>query len=262
MSMYRFITIVLLAGLVGGCKPASEPEPAAVPPPGGALAYAHQLTLEASAADMRRIVQLALDTCARIADQDCTMLASEMTHREAESASVKLRATPQGVRQIIAAVSALGTVSARSTTAEDLSEPLQDSARQLKMLADYRARLEAMAARPDVRTAELIEVQRELARLAQEVDQASSEQASLRRRVATEVLTINVKQPYHATFAAPIREAARDFAANLARGIAFAITATAFLLPAGIVLVVLLKLAGVARRWWRKRALARVAAPG
>lgn len=256
-----FLSLLLLACLLGGCKPDREPVPDIKGGMNGALAYEHKVKLEAPFEDMERIVRTVLDRCAKLADRSCTMLASDMAQGKEDRASVKVRASPQGVRQIIAAVSALGSVTSRSTTAEDLSEPINDVAEQLKMLSAYKAQLQAMSVKPDVRIGDLLEIQMRLSSTQSEIEKYLGQQAGLRRRVATEVLSVELVESYHASFGEPIRYAARDFLADLARGIALAITGTAFILPAGIVLLLVFKLAGVARRWWRRRAEARAAQP-
>ncbi|WP_088966757.1 DUF4349 domain-containing protein [Vogesella sp. LIG4] len=165
-------------------------------------------------------------------------------------------ARPPGIRSIVAALGKQATVTNQSTSAEDLAQPIADAGKKLAMLRDYRARLEALRERAGSDVDALIKVNRELAQVQSELESSAGEQAYLLQRVQTELLTVSIGSQEHQAFWKPVSQALAEFGDNLSRGIATAITATAFLLPWGVLLLALLWLGRKLRlrpRWpWRR----------
>lgn len=140
----------------------------------------------------------------------------------------------------------------QSVKAEDLAAPIEDTGRKLAMLEDYRARLEALRGEADGNVDALIKVNKELAAVQGEIEASSGQQAHLLQRVETEVLTVSLSTYGSRSFWSPIAEALSSFGDDLAEGVATAITAAAYLIPWGIVLVVLV---WIGRRLLRRKAI-------
>ena len=139
-----------------------------------------------------------------------------------------------------------------STSAEDLAGPIQDTAKQLAMLTDYRSKLEALRSRSNNDVDALIKLNRELADTQSQIEALTGEQAQLVQRVETEILNVTISSYESRSFWSPIGDSTSEFGDHLSEGIASAITAMAYIIPWSLVLLLLI---WVARKLWglRKR---------
>ncbi len=143
-----------------------------------------------------------------------------------------------------------GEITSRNTHAEDLAEPIADTERQLALLTTHRDRLAEFMKSKDIKVEQLITVSKELASTQSQIDSLGSQRANLRRRVDTELLTINLSLPRQAYEAeqSPVRDAFRSFGSNLRDALADVIRFVAALLPW---LVVVLPGLILLRLFWR-----------
>jgi hypothetical protein len=186
------------------------------------------------------------------AAESCELLNSTLNTGQHAYASLKFRASPAGVRKIIAGLGQLGEIVDRSLTAEDLARPLSDTARKVAMLTDYRAKLEALRQQPRLDADALIKLTHELAQVQADLEAAQGEQAFLRKRVDLEILHVQIHPMRAGSFWRPIQEAGADFARNLSQGIASAVIGVAFLLPWVLLLALV---AWIGRALWKRRRL-------
>lgn len=214
------------------------------------LAYEHSISVDTEEGNIPAIFEATQAACRDAVEDHCTVMESRTSAGQYPSALLRLRASPAGVRKIVAALGKQADITDQSTTAEDLAAPITDAAKQLAMLKDYRSKLEALSekARNDVDA--LIKVNRELAQVQSELESAEGAHAHLMQRVDTEILTVSIRSAQHYAFWKPVGIAFSDFGKNLSQGISFAVAAIAFLLPAVIVLLVGF-FAG--RRLWRRK---------
>jgi TolA-binding protein len=261
--MSRHVVVLLAALLAFGCSQknallapsgASASSPEAPASANRYLAYEHSIGVEApedKIAPMSEAVQAA---CRAATAESCAILEARITTGEYASAQLRFRATAKGVQKLIEVLSAQGEIASRSTTAEDLAGPIEDHAKKLAMLTDYRAKLEALRTRSNADVDSLIKLTRELAQVQGEIESLSGSQAQLVQRVETELLNVSISSHNSRSFWSPIAASASDFGENLAEAIATFITAIAYLLPWALLVV-----AGIwAWRRWRRR---RKAAP-
>jgi hypothetical protein len=178
------------------------------------------------------------------------VLESRISTGRAAAASLKLRATPAGIKKLIAALGRQGEITEQSSTAEDLAGPIGDSAKKMAMLTDYRAKLEALRDRASSDVDALIKVNRELAEVQGELEALAGKHAHLLQRVETEILNVAIGSERNRTFWRPVAFALSDFGANLSNGISSAIVGLAYLIPWAFVLG-LLSWGG--RALWRRR---------
>jgi hypothetical protein len=133
-----------------------------------------------------------------IPDSGCTLLDfSERTDQSVPSASIRMRLAPASVTPLVAVASKDALVASRSTHAEDLAEPIADTERELALLTTHRDRLAEFMKSKDLKVEQLLLVSRELSSAQTQIDSLNSQRANLQRRVATQVLTINLSLPDH-----------------------------------------------------------------
>ncbi|MBB4845672.1 hypothetical protein HNP55_004224 [Paucibacter oligotrophus] len=215
------------------------------------LAYAHSVRMEADEAQVEALLNAGRQACLAIAQsQQCVILQMRLESGREAQAGLKIRATAQGVQQVLERLKSQGRLLSQTTHAQDLAAPLQDAAKQLAMLKDYRSKLEALSGRAAGDIDALIKVSHELAQVQSDLEAAASQQAQLQQRVETQTLELAIESRQHRGFARPIQQALGDFAGNLSSGLAGFVTALAYLLPW------LMAAGGVAwalLRWRRKR---------
>jgi hypothetical protein len=181
------------------------------------LAYEHSVSVELD----RRLVPTRLreieTACASGKPVECTVLEVTLHGQEdVFSGLIRMRIAPQGVDATIEAASQGGKLTARNTRAEDLAQPMEDTQRKLALMTTHRDRLAEIMKSKELKIEQLITVSKELATVQTEIDALSTTQAQLRRRVDTDLLTINLSPPRVAYFSqhTPIRDAFRAFGSN------------------------------------------------
>lgn len=231
------IVLALLVTLAGCSRPqegAGHGEQAPVGVAADAarqLAYEHSVRFDAAPDRLPAIHAAGLAACREAGAAACTLLESRIDSEPRAAAALKFRARPQVIPKLIAALGTQAELAHQSTSAEDLSGPIADSARQLAMLEDYRARLEDMRGRAADDIDALIKVNHELAEVQATLEEAAGKRAGLAQRIETEILHVAISTEAHRPFWTPIGRALRSFGGNLAEGIAYAITALPYLLP-------------------------------
>lgn len=261
MPRHAVVMLVLLSAL--GCQQknahmapsaAAAPRPEAPASANRYLAYEHSVGIEAPEDKIGPLFEAAQAACRAATAESCAILEARISTGDYASAQLRFRATAKGVQKLIEVLAADGEVSSRSTTAEDLAGPIEDNAKKLRMLTDYREKLEALRTRSSADVDSLIKLTRELAQVQGEIESLTGSQAHLVQRVETEILTVSISSNRSPSFWRPIADSASEFSGNLSEAIATFITGIAYLLPWMLLLV-----AGI---WgWRKWRRRRRAAP-
>jgi hypothetical protein len=243
------LTLLFVALLVAGCARKEEraaSAPAAAQEAGAAaanparyMAYEHHLWLDAREDKVATLHETALAACRRAVAEQCVVLESSLNTGRHASARLKFRAKPAGIQGIIKMLGQSGQVISQSTSAEDLAGPIEDSAKKLAMLRDYRKKLEVLQDRASSDIESLIKVNKELADVQGQIEALSGESAHLRQRVDTQLLNVIIEPMNRKSFWQPVSLAFADFGTNLSQALAAAITALAYLIPWGITVLVL-----------------------
>ena len=237
----------------------SEPAAPAAPslatsPPrqeGATLAYEHVVGIQLSRALLLNRANEIRAACHEAPQSSCTLLDISISNDERiPSAAIRMRVAPGSVDRLVDLAAAGGSVESRTTHAEDLAEPIADTERQLSMLSTHRDRLTALMKDRALTVDQLVTVSREMSSVQTQLDQLGSTHANLRRRVDTDLLTLNLTLP-RAEFRSeqtPVLDAMHGFGGEVRWALAQVVKFIANLLPWLIVLVPGL----IAVRWfWR-----------
>jgi hypothetical protein len=167
--------------------------------------------------------------CAEQEPLQCIVLSASMDMNEGEGRSLARLTVALPADQVApfeAAVlaplpdgSADVSVVSRSEEAENVTQQLSDSDRRLAQLTDYRDRLDAM--RPDVRIAELIQIESERAKVQSETEQLNARGRDVRARSDLEHVSLSFVQ--EGSLFSPIAMAAIDSLELFARSTAEAL---------------------------------------
>lgn len=213
------------------------------------MAYEHTLELDVDGAQVAAVHKTLETACAAAQAEGCVVLESSLGSGRYPVARVRLRASPAGIKALLARLGSEGQIIRQSVQAEDLAEPMNDTRRRLKMQEDYRSQLEQLRQQAGRDVDALIKITRELAQTQDEIEALAGQRAQLERRVNTELLNVQIAPRTGSASWQPVQNALDDFGGRLAEGCANLVTALAYGLPwlgVGALLLLLM-------RWRRAR---------
>ncbi|WP_245257803.1 DUF4349 domain-containing protein [Methylobacterium sp. 88A] len=227
------------------------------------LAYTHELTIGLPPQRVNAHFEAARDRCLNEAARKCVLVAASIDDGRRPAgrpqAQVQVRLPHESVAPFMAFVTsplpgeATGDVVLRSqsTRADDLTDAIEDGGRRLAQLTAYRARLDAIAARPDPRVEDLIRIAQELAQVQSQIEEADAKQRGLSQRVDTELVSVAMRSDEaRAGTLAPVEEAwdqaGQTFGASAGSALRFFVAGLPWL-PLVLIGVLLL------RALWRRR---------
>jgi hypothetical protein len=228
----------------------TEPAP---PPPTGApatttallLAYSYTATFSLPSDNVTSSMKAHEQKCVAAGPAVCQVVtAASQKQGDEVSANLTLRATPtwlgtfrSGLEQD--AKKADGKLEAQGVTSEDLTRSITDSEARLRALKSLRTRIEALIASRPGKLSDLLEAERELARVQGEIDSFESNLSVMRARVNMSTMELAYQSRALAvgdgTFS-PLTEAVTGFFGVMAGSLAALITFLAAILPFGLVI--------------------------
>lgn len=250
-----------VARKVSAPRAASTAEPAADNP--GSLSYlayrytyGFSLPVKAVAATAQSHMQICMDAGPDI----CQVLGSNTNAQSINyvTANLRLRAQPVWLEQFkdtltTSVKAADGETLNAGVTAEDLTRQIVDTDARLKAQTLLRSRLENLLETRNAKLPDLLSLERELARVQQQIESATTTLNVLKKRVSMSEVTINyqtkrITKPRKRK--SPIAGALGDFGNTFAGALSGVIIFIAAILPWMILII-----PGVwlIRRWWRKR---------
>jgi hypothetical protein len=210
------------------------------------LAYEHTVGVRVAAADIESKLKATQAACNDGRFGECVVLSVRQQGGDHPSASLGVRIVPAGVEPMIALASEGADIGQRMTRAEDLAVAVRDNELALARLRNERERLQEFQSRRDLAVADMIALSRQLAEVESQLQAAEQQGAQHRRRIDTQLLTLDFQPTSTQSGRNEIVVALRESGGILAAGVAWTIRAFAFLLP-------LLVLAGAFVFWFRRR---------
>ena len=198
------------------------------------LAYEHTVAVELGKDGVADRLKEIESACRADVASRCAILESSLRWSSSlPSASIRMRLARGGVDSLVDLASKDGKITARSTQAEDLAQPVADTERQLALLGVHRDRLTEIMKSRDLKIDQLITVSRELAGVQSQIEALSSSHANLIRRIDTDLLTIDLTPPlqdfeFEST---PVKDAVRQFGRDFREAVATVIYFVAWLIP-------------------------------
>jgi hypothetical protein len=239
---------------------APGPSQPAGPTPVLYLAYSYAMSLELPSQRLASVMDRHVQACQAAGPRICQLIGSSRTGdpNSQMQGYVSLRAEPNwlntfknGMAQ--QADDAGGRVVGETTNSEDLTRQMVDTEARLRAQTELRNRLQELLRTSRGRLSDLLEVERELARVQTEIDSVQSQLAVMRTRVAMSELSIQYSSSPRSvgsdTFE-PLRQAFANFLGIIVGGFAAIIYFIAALVP---IAVVLIPLGWLLLRWRRSR---------
>lgn len=224
------------------------------------LAYTYAYGLEIPSDRLIGVMERHVQACQAAGPRLCQLISS---NRSGDPESyiegyVSMRGAPAWLETFKAGIAqeadaAGGRIASENTTSEDLTRQIVDTEARLRAQTALRDRLQDLLRSRPGRLADLLEVERELARVQGEIDAVQSALAVMRTRVSMSELTLTYRSAPRSvgsnTFE-PLRQAFANFLGIIVGGFAAIITIIAALIPFAVVLV---PLGWLLARWRRRR---------
>ncbi|WP_233355758.1 DUF4349 domain-containing protein [Henriciella litoralis] len=214
------------------------------------IAYSHSLGLRLPKGGVDAMMQAHVKACREAGTNTCIVINSNVynSNEDYVSGNMSLRARPDWIETFLGAVdeateTAGGDITSRSTSAEDLTRSIIDTSSRLDAQKILQGRLEGLLERRDGTLGDLLQIERELARVTGEIESIEAQLKALRLRVAMSSLDISYetkREPFSASRGNPLGEAFGDFFYNLSMALGSVITAFAIGLPWLILLGILM----------------------
>lgn len=205
------------------------------------IAYRHSLGVTLPKGGVGPMMAAHTQACRAAGTSKCIVINSNVYSQEEDYASgnLSLRATPDWIEAFLGAVDAEaeaagGEITQRSTSAEDLTRQIVDTGARLDAQKTLQGRLLNLLERRDGELGELLQIERELARVTGDIESIEAQLKTLRLRVSMSSLDVNYQTKVPAFSGSrenPLGEAFGDFFYNLSGAIAAVITAFAVGLP-------------------------------
>ena len=161
------------------------------------LAYSYNYQIQAASDRARALMVRHQQACTAAGPLNCQVISSNQSRSDEDqfNGELQMRATPQWLDHFRGgldgdAASVGGRVVSARTDSEDLTRQIVDTDAALRAQTTLRTRLEQLLATRQGELSELLEVERELARVQTEIDSTQSELAVMRTRVATSTVTM------------------------------------------------------------------------
>lgn len=237
-----------------------QPTQTGAPSPALYLAYTYAMQLEIPSQRLAGVMDAHIQACNAAGPRLCQLVGSNKSG-DPESymeGYVSIRGEPQWLRTFMGGMAAEvdaagGRIQGQTTSTEDLTRQIVDTEARLRAQTALRDRLQELLRSRPGRLADLLEVERELARVQGEIDSVQSNLAVMRTRVAMSELTVNYRSAPRSvgsdTFE-PLRNAFANFLGIVVGGLAAIVVIIAGLIPIALVVVPIVWLA---LRWRRRR---------
>jgi hypothetical protein len=247
---------------VANGPPPPSPAPD-TPAPTLYLAYTYDVGFELPSARVPEVMDAHIRACENAGPRLCQLISA---NRNGDPESyvqgyVSLRAAPEWLLGFMGGLAdeadeAGGRIQSQSRSSEDLTRQIVDTEARLAAQITLRDRLQQLLRSRPGRLSDLLEVERELARVQGEIDSVQSNLAVMRTRVAMSVLTLSYQSAPRSvgsgTFE-PMRNALAGFVGVVVRGFATIVTVIAFLIPFAVVIAPIVWALLVLRRRRRGR---------
>lgn len=211
------------------------------------LAYSYSMGLELPAQSLTSLVDRHVQTCQAAGPRLCQLIGTNVSGDPESSMNgyLSVRAEPSWLQTFMHGIAAQadaagGKILSSATNTVDLTREIVDTEARLRAQTALRDRLQRLLESHPGRLSDLLEVERELARVQGDIDSVQSTLAVMRTRVAMSELALNYQSAPKSlrsdTFR-PLGDALAGFLGIVVQGFAAILVIIAGLLPFVIVLI-------------------------
>jgi hypothetical protein len=212
------------------------------------LAYEHQVDIRLDATRIPGKLQRLRMACESAKYGACLVLQVSQRGGRYAQGSLQMRAEQRAIEPLIVTAGEGGDIGERRTRAEDLAVAVRDNTLLRDRLRKQHERLLQFQGRSDLKVADVIALSEQLSKVEAELEAAEREGAVHRRRIESQLLTIEFSPFAREEQRGEIVAALRDSGDLMAASVGAVIRVAAGLLP---VLVALIATFWLLRKLWR-----------
>jgi hypothetical protein len=158
---------------------------------GSQLAYEHDVHVRLAADQVAGNLGRVRDACNAQKFGACDVLGEQLTAGDLPTGELQMRAAPEAIAGLVQAAATGGSISQRSTQAEDLADAVRDNGMRRKRLELQHAKLVEILQTRKGSIDELVDLTERLAQLEAELGDAEQDAAQQQRRIATNKLSLH-----------------------------------------------------------------------
>lgn len=217
------------------------------------LAYEHEVEIRLDAERIPAQVQALRKDCETSKFGACLVLQVSQSGGRYAQGSITVRAEPKAVEPLIASAGKGGEFGDRRTRAEDLAVAVRDNTLLRDRLRKQHARLLEFQGRSDLKVADVIALSEQLSKVEAELEAAERDGATHRRRIETQLLTLEFSPFAREERRSEIAAAFRDSGDVMAASAGGVIRVVSALIPVLLTLAIVVWLLRRAWRWLRRK---------
>jgi hypothetical protein len=236
--------------------------------PAQLIAYTYNYGFKVPPGNMEGLLNTHKKACEDAGPAKCYVVNSSISGIGSESSNgyLQVRGSPDWVKQFQTGMQDSlkpfdADLDSNNDTAEDLTVQIVDSEARLRSMKTMRDRLQELLRDRPGRLSDLLEIEREFARVQADIDSHESILAALKLRVAMSMMTLNYAPKYGAVSESiwrPLGDAFGSFIPNMARTLADVVDFISTILP---VVLILALVAWLVLGFFRRRGKAKKARP-
>jgi hypothetical protein len=217
------------------------------------LAYEHDVEIRLDAERIPDKVQAVRKACESAKFGACLVLQVEQSGGRYARGSLTVRAEPKAIEPLIAAAGEGGDIGDRRTRAEDLAVAVRDNTVLQDRLRKQHARLQQFQSRSDLKVEDMIALSEQISKVESELEAAEREGATHKRRIETQLLTLDFSPFAREEQRSEIAAAFRDSGDVMAASAGGVIRVVAALIPILVALIFAIWSLRRVLRWVRRR---------
>jgi hypothetical protein len=217
------------------------------------LAYEHEVEIRLDAERIPAQVQALRKDCETSKFGACLVLQVSQSGGRYAQGSITVRADPKAIEPLIASAGKGGEFGDRSTRAEDLAVAVRDNTLLRDRLRKQHARLLEFQGRSDLKVADVIALSEQLSKVEAELEAAERDGATHRRRIETQLLTLEFSPFAREERRSEIAAAFRDSGDVMAASTGGVIRVVSALIPVLLALAVVFWILRRVWRWLRRK---------
>jgi Domain of unknown function (DUF4349) len=217
------------------------------------LAYEHHVEIRLDATGIPAKVQALRKDCETSKFGACLVLQVSQSGGRYAQGSITVRAEPKAIDPLIASAGKGGEFGDRRTRAEDLAVAVRDNTLLQERLRKQHVRLLEFQGRSDLKVADVIALSEQLSKVEAELEAAEREGATHKRRVETQLLTLEFSPFAREEQRSEIASALRDSGNVMAASAGGVIRVVSALIPVFLALAIAVWVLRRVWRWVRRR---------
>lgn len=216
------------------------------------LAYEHDVAIRLPADDLTKRIAVVRDACTGQKLGACSLLGEQHDAGDLPSGSLRMRVAPATVEPLVKLAADGAEIGQRSTRAEDLADAVADTQLRQRRLQTQHAKLLELLERKDIKVEDMIALTQQLSAIEAELQGANQEAAQQRRRIETNLLTLNFQSTGFEARSSAVREAFSNLGSVFDVSLAALITILGGALPFALFIGVVIWLVRALRRRLRR----------